>query len=224
MTKILVVEDERGIAMALEDDLRSEGYEVEVLRDGATASRRACEETFDAVLLDIMLPQKDGLEVCRDIRRAGIRMPVIMLTAKNQEAEKIVGLDTGADDYVTKPYSPRELRARIRAILRRSADEHPAVYHFGDVEVDATRYEVRRRRRLVSMTPLEMKVLMFFLQNRGRALTRRQLLDHAWGRDVFVSDRVVDNQITNLRKKIEPDPSKPRYLVNVRGIGYRFDG
>jgi DNA-binding response OmpR family regulator len=135
-----------------------------------------------------------------------------------------VGLDTGADDYVTKPYSPRELRARIRAALWRSTGSHPDVYRFGDVEVDATRYQVRRRRRLVQMTPLEMKVLMFFLQNRKRALTRRQLLDHAWGREVFVIDRVVDNQITNLRKKIEPDPSKPRYLVNVRGIGYRFDG
>ncbi len=224
MTRILVVEDEPGIAMALEDDLRSEGYEVEVVRDGVTASQRACDETFDAILLDIMLPQKDGYDVCRDIRRAGVRTPIIMLTAKNQEAEKIVGLDTGADDYVTKPYSPRELRARIRAILRRSANEHPEVYRFGDVEVDSTRYEVRRRERLVPMTPLEIKVLMVFLQNRGRALSRRQLLDHAWGRNVFVTDRVVDNQITNLRKKLEPEPSKPRYLVNVRGVGYRFDG
>lgn len=224
MTKILVVEDEPGIAMALEDDLRSEGYEVEVLRDGEAASRRACEEVYDAILLDIMLPQKDGLEVCRDIRRAGVRTPIIMLTAKNQEADKIVGLDMGADDYVTKPYSPRELRARIRAILRRSADEHEEIYCFGDIEVDFTRYEVRRCKQHVPMTPLEMKVLMFFLQNRGCALTRRQLIDQAWGRNVFVIDRVVDNQIANLRKKIEPDPSKPRYLVNVRGVGYRFDG
>jgi DNA-binding response OmpR family regulator len=171
-----------------------------------------------------MLPQKDGFEVCRDIRRAGVRTPVIMLTAKTQEADKIVGLDMGADDYVTKPYSPRELRARIRAVLRRSADEHEEVCRFGDVEVDFTRYEVRRRGRLVPMTPLEMKVLMFFLQNRGQALTRQQLIDYAWGREVFVIDRVVDNQITNLRRKIEPDPSKPRYLVSVRCIGYRFDG
>jgi two-component system alkaline phosphatase synthesis response regulator PhoP len=224
MTKILIVEDEPGIAMALEDDLRSEGYEIEVLRDGAAASRRACEEAFDAVLLDIMLPQKDGLEVCRDIRRAGIRTPVIMLTAKNQEADKIVGLDTGADDYVTKPYSPRELRARIRAALRRSKDGHEDIYRFGDIEVDFTRYEVRRCKRPVPMTPLEMKVLMLLIRNRGRALTRRQVIDHSWGRGIFVIDRVVDNQITNLRRKIEPDPSKPRYLVNVRGVGYRFDG
>lgn len=224
MTRILVVEDEPGIAMALEDDLRSEGYEVEVLQDGAAASRHVCEEKFDAVLLDLMLPQKDGLEVCRDIRRAGVRTPIIILTAKNQEADKIVGLDTGADDYVTKPYSPRELRARIRAVLRRSADKDEETYCFGDIEVDFTRYEVCRCRQPVPMTPLEMKVLIFFLQNRGRALTRRQLIDHAWGRDVFVIDRVVDNQITNLRKKIEPDPSKPRYLVNVRSVGYRFDG
>jgi DNA-binding response OmpR family regulator len=224
MARILVVEDEPGIAMALEDDLRSEGYEVEVVQDGATASRRACEEAFDAILLDLMLPQKDGFDVCRDVRRAGIRTPIVMLTAKNQEAEKIVGLDTGADDYVTKPYSPRELRARIRAILRRSAGEQPEVYRFGDVEVDSTRYEVRCRGRLVPMTPLEMRVLMVFLQNRGRAITRRRLLDCAWGRNVFVTNRVVDNQITNLRKKIEPDPSKPRFLINVRGVGYRFDG
>lgn len=224
MTRILVVEDEPAIAIALEDDLRSEGYEVEVVRDGVSASRRACEETYDAVLLDIMLPRKDGFEVCRDIRHAGVQTPILMLTAKNRESEKIVGLDTGADDYVTKPYSPRELRARIRAMLRRSAGERPEIYRLGDVEVDFTRYEVRRRGRLVPMTPLELKVLMVFIENRGRALTRRRLLDLAWGRNVFVTDRVVDNQITNLRKKIERDPSKPRYLVNVRGVGYRFDG
>jgi len=224
VTRILVVEDEPGIAMALEDDFRSEGYEVEVVGDGEAASRRAREQPFDVVVLDVMLPRKDGFEVCRELRRAGVRTPVIMLTAKTQEAEKVLGLELGADDYVTKPYSPRELRARVKAVLRRARGEGPEVYRFGDVEVDLTRCEVRRAGRLLDVTPQEFKVLAVFVRHRGRALTRRQLLDEAWGQGIFVTDRVVDNQITNLRKKIEPAPTRPRYLVSVRGIGYRFDG
>jgi len=224
MTRILVVEDEPGIAMALEDDFRSEGYEVEVIADGEAASRRAREQSFDVIVLDLMLPHKDGYEVCRELRRAGLRTPVIMLTAKTQEAEKVLGLELGADDYVTKPYSPRELRARVKAVLRRANGERPEVYGFGDVEVDFTRCEVRRSGQLVDVTPQEFKLLAVLVRHRGRALTRQQLLDEAWGQDTFVTDRVVDNQITNLRKKIEPAPSQPRYLASVRGVGYRFDG
>jgi DNA-binding response OmpR family regulator len=224
MTRILVVEDEPGIAMALEDDLRSEGYEVEIARDGETGSRRAREGAFDVVLLDVMLPLKDGYEVCRDIRHAGLQTPIIMLTAKTQEAEKVLGLDTGADDYVTKPYSPRELRARIRAVLRRGSGDDPEVCRFGDVEVDFARCEARRAGQLVDMSALEFRVLAAFARHRGHVLTRQQLLDEAWGSGVFVTDRVVDNQVTNLRKKIEPEPSRPRYLLSVRGVGYRFDG
>ncbi len=224
MTRILVVEDEPGIAMALEDDFRSEGYEVEVIGDGEAASSRAREQPFDVIVLDLMLPRKDGFEVCRELRRAGVRTPVIMLTAKTQEAEKVLGLELGADDYVTKPYSPRELRARVKAVLRRANAEGPEIYRFGDVEVDFARCEVRRAGHSLDVKPQEFKVLAVFVHHRGRALTRQQLLDEAWGQGTFVTDRVVDNQITNLRKKIEPAPSRPRYLVSVRGMGYRFDG
>jgi len=136
----------------------------------------------------------------------------------------VLGLELGADDYVTKPYSPRELRARIKALLRRAAGELPEVYRFGDVEVDFARYEVRRAGRRMEVTPTEFKLLAAFVRRPGRVLTRDQLLDEVWGRETFVTDRVVDNQITNLRKKIEPVPARPRYLFNVRGVGYRFDG
>jgi len=224
MIRVLVVEDEASIALALEDDLKMEGYEVEIVRDGETAGRRAREQAFDLILLDVMLPRKDGFEVCRELRRAGLRTPILMLTAKTQEAEKVLGLELGADDYVTKPYSPRELRARIKALLRRAAGELPEVYRFGDVEVDFARYEVRRGGQRIEFTPTEFKLLAAFVRRPGRVLTRDQLLDEVWGRETFVTDRVVDNQITNLRKKIEPEPSRPRYLFNVRGVGYRFDG
>ena len=224
MKRILVVEDEAAIARALADDFRSEGYEVEVAADGRTACEKGQTNAFDLVVLDIMLPGKDGFDVCRDLRRAGIRTPILMLTAKTHEAEKVLGLELGADDYVTKPYSRRELRARVKALLRRSAGEQADVYRFGDVEVDVGRGEIRRGGRTVEVTPLEFKVLAAFVRHPGRVLTRQQLLDEAWGHDLFVTERVVDNQVTNLRKKVEPDPSRPRYLVNVRGQGYRFDG
>jgi DNA-binding response OmpR family regulator len=224
MTRILVVEDEPGILLALEDDLRREGYEVDAVGDGEVASRRAREERYDLILLDVMLPRKDGFEVCREVRRAGIRTPIILLTAKAQEAEKVLGLELGADDYVTKPYSPRELRARIKAAIRRSAGETPELYRFGDIEVDFTRHEMHRAGRLVEMTPLEFRLLSTFVRRRGRVLTRRALLDDAWGHGTVLTDRVVDNQVTNLRKKIEPEPREPQYIISVRGTGYRFDG
>jgi len=224
MTRILVVEDEPGIALALEDDLTREGYDVATVGDGETASRRAREEPFDLVLLDIMLPLKDGFEVCRELRRAGIRTPIILLTARAQEAEKILGLELGADDYVTKPYSPRELRARIKAVLRRGVGEVPETYRFDDVEIHFARHEVRCADRVIDVTPLEFKLLAALVRRRGRVLTRRQLIDDAWGHGKFITDRVVDNQVTNLRKKIEPSPREPRYIVSVRGTGYRFDG
>jgi len=223
MTRILVVEDEASIALALEDDLRKEGYDVEIVVDGETAASRAREQAFDLILLDVMLPRLDGFEVCRELRRAGVRTPILMLTARTQEAEKVLGLELGADDYVTKPYSPRELRARIKALLRRSAGELPDRCRFGDVEVDFLRYEVRKAGRRVELTPTEFKLLTAFVRHPGCVLTRQQLLDEAWGHGVFVTERVVDNQVTNLRKKIEPEPSRPRHLLNVRGVGYRFE-
>ena len=225
MTRILVVEDEPGIALGLEDDLKMEGYDVEVARDGITAARRARETAFDLILLDLMLPGKDGLEVCRELRRAGLRTPILMLTAKAQEAEKVMGLETGADDYVTKPFGARELRARIRALLRRASDgPEPGSYSFGDIEVDFLRGELRRDGRTVEMTPIEFKLMGLFIRSRGRVLSRDRLIEGVWGPDTFASERVVDNHIANLRRKIEPDPANPRYLRNLRGLGYRFDG
>jgi DNA-binding response OmpR family regulator len=225
MTRILVVEDEPGIALGLEDDLRLEGWDVELIADGIAAARRARQGSFDLILLDVMLPGKDGLEVCRELRRSGLRTPIIMLTARAQEAEKILGLDLGADDYMTKPFSPKELRARIRAALRRNAaPEAPSVFRFGDTELDSARCELRRAGSVVETTPTEFKLLSAFVRNRGRVLTREKLLDEAWGPGTFLTDRVVDNHIVALRKKIEPEPAEPRFLISVRGMGYRFDG
>jgi two-component system alkaline phosphatase synthesis response regulator PhoP len=227
MTRILVVEDEPGIALGLEDDLRMEGYDVEVIHDGAAASKRARESAFDLILLDVMLPGKDGFEICRELRRAGSRTPILMLTARTQEAEKVMGFELGADDYVTKPFSTRELRARIKALLRRAAGPDEAAeesYRFGNVEVDFQRRELRNDGKTVELTPLEFRLLALFIESAGRVLSRDRLLSGAWGPDTFASDRIVDNHIANLRRKIEPDPANPRYLRNVRGMGYIFEG
>ncbi len=224
-TRILVVEDEPAIALCLEDDLKMEGYEVEVVSDGVAASRRARETAFDLILLDLMLPGKDGFEVCRDMRRHGLRTPILVLTAKAMESEKVMAFELGADDYVTKPFGTRELRARIKALLRRAGgDRELDAYRFGDVEVDFARGEMRRAGQPVDLTPLEFKLLVLFVKSRGRVLSRDRLLAGAWAPDTFASDRIVDNHIVNLRRKIEPDPAKPRYLLNLRGLGYRFDG
>jgi DNA-binding response OmpR family regulator len=224
MARILVVEDEPDIALGLEDDLKRQGYEVQTVGDGAGAIRLASGGTWDLILLDVMLPGVDGFEVCRELRRMRIKTPIIILTAKVQEAEKVLGLELGADDYVTKPFSPRELRARIKAVLRRFGDEAQGVYRFGAVELDFDRAEVRNNGVPVDLTALEFRILSLFVARRGRVLTRGQLIDAAWGDGMNVTDRVVDTHILNLRKKIEPAPSQPRYIHGVRGIGYRFDG
>jgi DNA-binding response OmpR family regulator len=226
MARILIVEDESAIANLLKDDLVLEGYETELVADGDAALVATASGRFDLVLLDVMLPRKDGFEVCRELRRAGQRLPVIMLTAKTQESDKILGLDIGADDYVTKPFSPRELRARVKAALRRATAEaaQPAVYGFGPVEVDFGRRQLRRDGAPVEVTTIEFKLLSAFIRHRGRVLTREQLLDEAWGSGVYVTDRAVDTHIVNMRRKVEPDPAVPRYIVSVRGAGYRFDG
>jgi DNA-binding response OmpR family regulator len=225
MSRILIVEDDPAIAVALEDDLRLEGYAVEVARDGESASRRGREGGFDLVLLDVMLPKKDGFEVCRELRRSGVDSKILMLTARGEEAEKVLGLDLGADDYVTKPYSPKELRARVRALLRRTAAESaaPEVIRFGDCEVDLPRAELRRDGKPLPATPLEFKLISLFVQRPGRVLTRQVLIDEIWGKDIAITERVVDNQVSTLRRKIESSASSPRYLKSVRGIGYRFD-
>jgi DNA-binding response OmpR family regulator len=224
MTRILVVEDEPDIALGLQDDLTRQGYEVETAADGERAIQRASGEHWDLILLDVMLPKIDGFEVCRELRRRRIKTPIILLTAKVQEAEKVMGLELGADDYVTKPFSPRELRARIKAVLRRVDGGSTGVERFGDVEVDFDRAEVRRLGVQVELTALELRLLQVFVSHRGRVLTRAQLIDLAWAQGTNVTDRVVDTHILNLRKKIEPLPSEPHFILGVRGMGYRFDG
>jgi DNA-binding response OmpR family regulator len=225
MARILIVEDEPGIALGLEDDLKMEGYDVEVLGDGDAACRRALATAFDLILLDVMLPGKDGFDVCRELRRRGLTGPILMLTAKVQEAEKVMGLELGADDYVTKPFGTRELRARIKALLRRGNHlQSGNTYSFDEIEIDFERAELRKAGQLVELTAIEFRLLSVFIRSRGRVLTREQLLTSAWAPVTFASDRVVDNHIANLRRKIERDPLNPKLLRNVRGLGYRFDG
>ena len=224
MTRVLVVEDEPGIALALETDLALEGYEVEIVSDGRIASQRARGEQFDLILLDLMLPGKDGLDVCREVRKAGVRTPVLILTAKAQEAEKVLGLELGADDYVTKPYSPLELRARVKALLRRAEGTVLDIYQFEQLEVDFGRFELRRAGTPISLTRLEFKILAALIKCRGQVVSRDRLLDLVWGEETYVTDRVIDNHVANLRKKLECHPGSPRFLTSVRGIGYRFDG
>jgi DNA-binding response OmpR family regulator len=224
LPRILIVEDDPDIALGLRDDLTREGYDAEVVDDGHRAIQRGAGDKWDLILLDVMLPGTDGFEVCRELRRRHVSTPIILLTAKTHEAEKILGLELGADDYVTKPFSPRELRARIKARLRRLEQGPAGVERFGEIEVDFDRAEVRRNGTPIDLTALELRLLKSFLTRRSRVLTRSQLIDLAWEPGTNVSDRVVDTHILNLRKKLEPSPAEPRFIRGVRGIGYRFDG
>jgi DNA-binding response OmpR family regulator len=223
MSRILIVEDEADIALGLELDLRDEGHHVEVATDGDAGARRAKEPGWDLLVLDVMLPGKDGLEICREVRRARLRTPVLMLTARAQEADKVMGLDMGADDYVTKPFSPRELRARVRALLRRASEPEEPVQRIGTCEVDFARAELRRNGERWDLTALELKMLQCFVRQPGRVISREQVIDEVWGHDVHVTDRVVDTHVVKLRRRIEPEPATPRHIVSVRGLGYRFE-
>ena len=222
--KILVVEDEDAILMLLEDDLGVEGYEVETAQDGERAVAMARDGGFDLVILDIMLPKKDGFEVCRELRGLGVEVPILMLTAKSQEIDKVLGLELGADDYLTKPFSPKELIARIRAILRRQRSPSQSVEHylFGDMEVDFKKFETLRSGRRVDLTAREYALLRFLIERRDRAVSRFEILEGVWGEEVDVFPRTVDSHVANLRKKLEDDPSDPRHIVSVRSVGYRF--
>ena len=222
MARILIVEDEPDIVLSLEEDLRRQGHQTIAARDGAAGLELGRQGPWDLILLDVMLPKMDGFDLCSELRKAGIRAPIIMLTARTQEAEKELGLDSGADDYVTKPFSLRELRARIRAQLRRSRREDEHVCRFGDCEVDFDRAELRRAGQPVEITPQELRLLSVFLHNRGRVLSREQLIESAWGHGIAITDRAVDTHVFNLRKKVEPVPSAPRFILGVRGLGYRF--
>ncbi len=222
MTSILVVEDEPAIATGLKDDLELDGYHVDVAEDGAVAMDAVAERPYDLILLDVMLPKKDGFSVCRELRSSGVRTPIILLTARGEEADKIRGLNLGADDYVTKPFSPRELNARIKAVLRRGSAAG-SVSKFGKTVVDFTRGEVTRAGERIELTALEFKLLRAFLEHSGEVLSLDRLIEMVWGKDVFLTDRVVYTHVNNLRGKIEENPSRPRHIVSLRGLGYRFD-
>ncbi|KPK78465.1 MAG: chemotaxis protein CheY [Gemmatimonas sp. SM23_52] len=225
MQKILIIEDEESILMALEDDLQLEGYDVTGETDGVQGFERAKQGGYDLIVLDIMLPSLDGFEICKRLRQAGDTTPILMLTAKSQEIDKVLGLELGADDYLTKPFSPRELLARVKALLRRAkpADPPPLErYRFDDVEVDFKGYEVRKGGEPVELTAKEFALLRLLIHHRDEVLRRDVILDQVWGDDWDVFPRTVDTHIANLRKKLEDDPADPRYIVNVRGVGYKF--
>ena len=223
MARILIVEDDPSIALALRDDLEIEGYEVQVVEDGPTALSAARESAFDLILLDVMIPGKDGFEVCRELRADGKTTAIIMLTARSQESDMVMGLELGADDYIVKPYRPRELRARIRANLRRTAEEPQPTRQLGDMEIDFARFEVRRADVSLGLTPIEFKLLGALLRNSGTVMSRDRLLDDVWGPNTYITSRAVDTHMGNLRKKIEVDPARPRYLKSVRGLGYLLE-
>jgi two-component system alkaline phosphatase synthesis response regulator PhoP len=224
MKNILIIEDEESILMALEDNLKMEGYEVACAGDGELGLSMAGEQKFDLIILDIMLPKMDGFEVCKKLRREGSRTPILMLTAKSQEIDKVLGLELGADDYVTKPFSPRELLARVKALLRRAEQSGQDIdtCSFDDINVDFTKYEAEKNGRPIDLTALEFARLHFLIQHRGRVRSRDSILDGVWGRDVYIQPRTVDKHIAELRKKIEDDPSNPRHILGVRGVGYKF--
>ena len=224
MEKILVVEDEESILIGLADNLGLEGYDVTTAKDGMAGLALGKDGSFDLIILDIMLPGLNGFEVCKRLRAEGIATPVLMLTAKSLEADKVLGLELGADDYVTKPFSPRELLARIKAHLRRSGMQSPdaPVHRFGGITVDFRSYEAARGGMPVHLTALEFSLLRLFLDNEGIVLTRGEILDRIWGKTVYVNSKTVDTHVAHLRQKIEQDPSSPKFIVGVRGVGYKF--
>ena len=224
MPRILVVEDEAAIARVLVDNLVYEGHEAEAVGDGAEGLERALAWQPDLVLLDVVLPTMDGYEVCRRLRAQGAATPIIMLTARGEEVDKVLGLELGADDYVTKPVGVRELMARIKAVLRRG--ELPsatgAVLEFGPARIDFDRHEATMHGRAVHLSPKAFGVLRLLWESGGRTLTRAQILQQVWGYEVYPTTRTVDNHIAELRSRLEPDPARPRHLLTVHGVGYRF--
>jgi len=227
MKKILIIEDEQDLIKGLKLNLSDEGYDVDCAGNGAEGLRKAVEAAPDLIILDIMLPEMDGLEVCRKLRQKNIDIPVIMLTAKGEEIDKVVGLEIGADDYMTKPFSIRELLARIKARLRHTERETKTelkIYSFSEIEIDFIRFKARRKGKELDLTSLEMDILKYFIVHRGEVVSRNDLLDKIWGYESYPTTRTIDNHILKLRKKIEEDPSHPRYILSVYGGGYRFAG
>ena len=226
MKRLLLVEDEPGLVLTLTDRLTREDYAVETSADGESALERASSEGFDLVLLDVMLPRMNGFDVLRELRRRGVETPVIMLTARGQVVDKVVGLKLGADDYVTKPFEMAELLARIEAKLRRApAVLHPADgYQFGDVRVDFRRAEVTRAGESIELSAREFQLLRYFIEHRGATLTREELLNEVWGYNAMPSTRTVDVHVAWLRQKIEPTPRAPQFVLTIHGLGYKFAG
>lgn len=226
MDKILIVEDDKAILMGLKDDLEFEGYKVYIALNGKEGLKKAMAQKFQLIILDILLPELNGFEVCRKLREAGKDTPILMITAaKTEEMDKVLGLELGADDYVTKPVGSRELVARVKAILRRAGKKEKIgeIYKFGDISVNFKSHEVLKAGEKLHLTALEFKLLKLFIEHKGEVLTRDSILDETWD-DVIVSPRTIDPHIVHLRKKIEKNPTNPEYIVGIRGVGYKFNG
>lgn len=224
---ILLVEDEPSLVLTLGDRLRSEGYAVEAASDGDTGLAKASTGGFDLILLDVMLPGRDGFDVCRTLRQRGLDTPILMLTARGQVVDKVVGLKLGADDYLVKPFDMMELLARVESLLRRARTPIGAAtgtYAFGDVQVDFRRAEVQQAGKPVELSTLEFKLLHYFVEHRGAVLTRELLLDEVWGYDATPYTRTVDVHVASLRQKLENNPSQPQFIVTVYRRGYKFTG
>lgn len=225
-SKILIVEDEPAMVAGLRDNFEYEGYEVISAGDGVTGLERALKDSPDLVVLDVMMPRMSGLDVCKQLKAQRPAVPIIMLTARGQEIDKVVGLELGADDYVTKPFSVRELMARVKAVLRRSSSTLPAqeIYRFSDVEVNVRSNEVRRNGELIDLSSKEFALLAYFIAHPVETLSRDRLLDAVWGYENYPSTRTVDTHIVHLRQKLEPNPEEPRFILTVHGSGYKFVG
>ena len=223
--KLLMIEDEPGLRLTLSDRLRAEGYIVETASDGLEGEEKARDGEFDAILLDVMLPGKGGFDVCRDLRQQGVATPILMLTARGQTIDKVLGLKIGADDYLTKPFETMELLARVEALLRRSGAPTAAngvTYSFGDVKVDIRRTEVRKGDNEVSLAAKEFHLLKYFLEHRGETLSRDVLLHEVWGYQSTPTTRTVDVHVAWLRQKLEDDSKRPEWILTVHGMGYKF--
>ncbi len=225
MSKILVVEDEQDLADGLEIILSKEGYRVLKVTTGAAVMNLVIQKNPDLIILDIVLPDMSGFDVCRELRQKGLAVPIIMLTAKNEVIDRVVGLELGADDYVTKPFSMRELLARIRVHLRRQPShscDGLRRYRFGDVEIEFDKFSAKRHDEPMKLTPKEFDILHLLISCRGEVVTRDRLLNEVWGYDVYPTTRTVDNHILKLRKKLEEDPASPKHILSIYGEGYQF--
>ncbi len=222
--QILIIEDDSTLRRGLKDNFEYAGYTVRTAVDGEDGLNAELSDKPDLVILDIMLPKINGYEICRHARAQGLEMPIIMLTAKGQESDIVLGLNLGADDYVTKPFSINQLLARVNAFLRRRRGHEIKVFEFGDCRLDLGRRELSQNGQPVELTPKEFALLELFVRRAGRALTRDEILRHVWGHDVFVTTRSVDRCVTTLRRKVESDSGRPKFTRTIREIGYRFEG